>query len=96
MIVRAEMRMADEIDRGQERGEVASKGRDKGNVHTPDISTFDDLGVDRQRVAEWRKTRDAGEAVVEDAIEAALADGRAPTKADIQRAVATRYLCGTA
>jgi phage N-6-adenine-methyltransferase len=87
MIVRAEMRMADEIDRGQQRGDVAAKGQDPGNVRTPDISTLDQLGVDRRRVAEWRDVRDAGEHVVEQAIESALAEGRAPTKADIKRAV---------
>jgi hypothetical protein len=43
--------MADEIDRGQEAGEVAGKG-DRSNVRGQDISSLDDLGVDRRRVAE--------------------------------------------
>jgi hypothetical protein len=34
-------------------------------------------------VAEWREMRDAGEAVVEQAIDVALSEGRAPTKSDI-------------
>ena len=57
--------MADEIDRGQAAGEVAAKGRPE-NVQSSDIyepATFADLGVTRQRVAEWRQTRDAGEGV---------------------------------
>lgn len=89
MIVRAEMRMADDIDRGQNRGAVASqnvRGANLGNgVRSSDTApaTFDDLGLDRRRVAEWRKKRDAGEAVVEGAIQTALAEGRAPTKSDI-------------
>ncbi len=78
MIVRAEMRMADEIDRGQQRGDVAQKGGDGGrtNVRAADIepATFADLGVSRQRLSEWRDVRDAGDDVVEQAITAALAD----------------------
>ena len=69
IIARAEMRMADEIDRGQASGEVAGKG-ERANVRSPDISDYDDLGISRQRVAEWRDIRDAGEAVVEAAIDA--------------------------
>lgn len=53
-------------------------------------ATLDDLGVPRQRLAEWRDVRDAGEHVVESAITEALGEGRAPTKADIRRAVEQR------
>jgi ParB family chromosome partitioning protein len=83
IIVRAEMRMADEIDAGQERGEVAGKG----NPHGSGITKQDELGISSQRLSEWRDTRDAGMEVVETAIEQALAEGRAPTKTDIRRAV---------
>jgi phage N-6-adenine-methyltransferase len=84
IITRAEMRMADEADKAQERGELHPPHR---TVQGSDTSTFDDLGLDRRRLAEWREVRDAGEAVVEGAIEDALAEGRAPTKADITRKV---------
>lgn len=96
IITRAEMRMADEIDRGQERGEVALAHRpktvqasDTSSASVPDEdsrqpATFDDLGIDRRRVSEWREIRDAGPEVVEQAIEGALAEGRPPTKADIK------------
>jgi hypothetical protein len=86
MIVRAEMRMADEIDRGQANGEVASAG-DNPIVRASDnqVLTYEALGIDRRRVSEWRELRDAGEEAVERAIEAALAEGRAPTKSDIHR-----------
>ena len=54
--------MADEIDRGQASGEVARK---HDNQHTMDVrgadnhaATYDDLGITRQRVAEWRDVRD--------------------------------------
>lgn len=84
IITRAEMRMADEIDRGQASGEVAGLGF---NQHSEGVQTTDTLGLDRRRVSEWREMRDAGEPVVEQAIQGALAEGRAPTKADIQKHV---------
>lgn len=89
MIVRAEMRMADEIDRGQERGEVARPKdtlRQNAVVQSSDNgpATYEDLGIDRRRVAEWREIRDAGDEVIEQAINGALSEGRAPTKSDIR------------
>jgi hypothetical protein len=85
-IVRAEMRLADEIDRGQANGQVAKKNQTY--VQGSDITaTYEELGIDRRRVAECRETRDAGEAVVEKAINGALAENRPPKKADIRRAV---------
>lgn len=79
IITRAEMRMADEIDAGQKRGEIATSGQHGGAVQTSDS-----LDLDRRRVAEWRETRDAGPEIVEQAIQGALSEGRAPTKADIR------------
>jgi len=88
MIVRAEMRMADEIDAGQERGEIAKPGRPVKGSESEPLSIESVLGEENKgRLAQWRAVRDAGEAVVEQAIESALAEGRAPTKADIKRAV---------
>lgn len=46
---RAEIRMADEIDAGQAKGEVATRGRPV-NVQASDISGFTNLGIDRRRV----------------------------------------------
>jgi hypothetical protein len=44
-------------------------------VQASDIpATFEDLGLDRRRVAEWREVRDAGAEVVERAIEVALSE----------------------
>lgn len=90
IITRAEMRMANEIDRGQASGELRRVGNpDFAIVQSPDNkpATYEDLGVSRQRVAEFREVRDAGPEVVEGAIQSALAEGRAPTKADIQKHV---------
>lgn len=86
MIVRAEMCMADEIDR---KPSAQGQRRDLNFVQASDevAPTFEDLGIPRQRVSEWRATRDAGQDAVEAAIEGALAEGRAPTKADIKRHV---------
>lgn len=89
MIVRAEMRMANEIDAGQARGEVASAATGRP-AKASDLPTLSDLGVRRDQLHEWRETRDAGEEVVEQAIDEALSEGRAPTKADVRRAVENR------
>ena len=93
IIKRAELRMADEIDAAQQRGEVAradAHGRGiQSSVRGADTrpATYEELGLTRQRVAEWRELRDAGEFVIDDAIQAALEEGRAPTNGDVQRAV---------
>jgi N6-adenosine-specific RNA methylase IME4 len=81
IITRAEMRMANEVDAAQKRGEVANDGQ-----HGEAVQTSDSLGLDRRRVSEWREVRDAGEQVVEGAIKTALAEGRAPTKSEILEA----------
>jgi hypothetical protein len=92
MIVRAEMRMATEVDAGQSRGEVSTGGRPEkpSEPRTVSEATLNDLGVSRQRLSEWRDVRDAGMEVVDTAISGALLEGRAPTKADVRRAVDER------
>ena len=71
--------MAGEIRDAQERGEVARQNRHPGSVRTSDTvpATLDSLNLDRRRVAEWRDTAEAGEVVVERAIQGALDEGRA-------------------
>ena len=83
IITRAEMRMADEVDQGQERGEIAAEGQ-HGDKAPQSLGS---LGLNDRRVADWRKTRDAGAGVVEEAIGEALGKDKAPTRADIMRAV---------
>jgi phage N-6-adenine-methyltransferase len=85
IITRAEMRMADEVDADPS---IARNGQ-----HGQAVQTLDSLGLDRRRIAEWREVRDAGEDRVEQAIQDALDEGRAPTKADIQRNI--RAACWT-
>ncbi len=69
--LRAECRLADIVDAGQERGEIATDGRPK-TVRSAD--SFSDLGLSRQRVGEARLIRDTyGEAVIRERIGAATA-----------------------
>jgi hypothetical protein len=60
------MRMADEVDASQERGEIREPGR---HSNSPKLGELD---IDSRRLSEWRDIRDAGEDVVEDAIQNAL------------------------
>ena len=91
IIVSAEMRMADMLDMGQASGEVARPGGDRDSIAQGagdrTEATYDDLGISSQRVSEWRDIRDAGEEAIEDAIQTALDEGRAPTKSDIRNHV---------
>jgi phage N-6-adenine-methyltransferase len=53
-----------------------------------DPATLDEIGISSQRFAEWSEVYDAGgTAIIKDAIQTALDEGRAPTNADIHRAV---------
>ena len=58
MVCRAEERFAEEIDAGQERGEVAS-----GGTHGEGIVTYDGLGVRADQIHNFRKVRDLGSMV---------------------------------
>ena len=55
---RAEMRLAEEYDAAQERGEVATVGQ-RANVVDSNVSTAADLGLRRDEIHDWRKLRDA-------------------------------------
>jgi phage N-6-adenine-methyltransferase len=89
----AEMRLVEEVRAGQERGELARHGgvrKSAIKVRTPDLdhATLDEIGISKQRFAEWSEVYDAGgTATIEEAVDAALGEGRAPTNADVQRAV---------
>jgi hypothetical protein len=95
IINRAQSRLATEVDRAQERGEVARASGDRASISrssgngdlASQPASIEDIGVSTQRLSEWREVCDAGEEVVEAAIEGALGEGRAPTQADIRRAV---------
>jgi hypothetical protein len=86
LIVRAEMRMAREIDAAQERGEVAVRGRPGVNVQSSDIY-YPELGVDRRRVSEWRDAAEAGDEIVDRAIDNAVKSGVPPRHLHVRMAV---------
>ncbi|MFC3613568.1 hypothetical protein ACFORG_07325 [Lutimaribacter marinistellae] len=52
------MRLAEEYDAAQERGEVAKRGWESG-VDKDNITTSADLGIRRDEIHEARKFRDA-------------------------------------
>jgi N6-adenosine-specific RNA methylase IME4 len=85
---RAEIRMANEIDAGQANKQIKVAGHPTTKVQDSDSAavSYEDLGISRQRVQEWREVRDAGEEIVDDVISKALSEGRAPTKGEILRA----------
>lgn len=84
---RAKMRLADEYDAAQERGEVAGHGRSK--VEPDNVTTAADLGLRRDEIHEARQLRDlerdhpgAFERVTNEIVER----GEEPTKASVRRA----------
>jgi hypothetical protein len=86
IITRAEMRMADEIDQGQATGRISKRGRATNKkARAPDL--YKELGVSKQRVAEWREVREAGSKKIDTILESVLAEGRAPTKNDILKGI---------
>lgn len=79
MVCRAEERFAEEIDAGQERGEIAT-GRPSKVL---DQATLSDIGVTAPQVSDFRKVRDLGGDKVGEIIDKAVSEGRAPTKAEV-------------
>lgn len=79
---RAEMRLAEEYDEAQARGEVAGHGRSK--VEPVNVTTAADLGLRRDEIHEARKLRDAERAdpgVIQRAIDRMVDRGEEPTRA---------------
>ena len=97
IMVLAQMRIAREYDAAKAKGEVAGHGRSaaEAKVRDADLSlpTTEEMGLDKRRIAEWRKMADAGEEVVLGAIENALDEGREATAADVMRAVSGGPVC---
>lgn len=89
---RASIRIADEYDAAQAKGEAAKQGRPK-KVSDGDHFTLEEAGLTKQEVADARKLRDAeaGEpGIVERAIAARLAQGLEPTRRSLRHAVGNR------
>lgn len=88
---RAEMRLAEEYDEAQARGEVAGHGRSK--VEPVNVTTAADLGLRRDEIHEARKLRDAERAepgVIQRAIDRMVDRGEEPTRAALKRDVIER------
>lgn len=90
---RAEMRLAEEYDAAQERGEVAGHGGGRNfkvaddNVET---ATAADLGLRRDEIHEARRMRDAEAAdpgAVQRAIDGMIERGEEPTRAALRREI---------
>ena len=89
---RAEIRLADEWDAAQARGEVARAGGNRQSIiHNADNApTQAELGVDPRQISRARRTRDAERAdpdIIRRTVDAAVREGRAPTRAGVGRAI---------
>ncbi len=81
IISRAQIRLADEYDAAQERGEVARHGQKRSDISNGNIST--DIGITSAEVHEARQIRDAERAspgIVDRRIDEMLADGNRPDR----------------
>lgn len=88
---RAEMRLAEEYDDAQERGEVAGHGRSK--VEPANVTTAADLGLRRDEIHEARKLRDAereSPGLIRRSLDAMIERGEEPTRAALKREVIDR------
>lgn len=86
---RAEMRLAEEYDAAQERGEVAKRGWESG-VDRDNITTSADLGLRRDEIFEARRFRDAEAAnpgLIERAVNEMVERGEEPTRAALKREI---------
>jgi hypothetical protein len=89
---RAQCRLADEYDAAQERGEVKGHGnKKKSDIPNENItSTVIDIGLTSKQVHEARAVRDAEKArpgIVRKTLDAQLAQGKEPTRAEVKRAM---------
>jgi hypothetical protein len=95
---RAEMRLAEEYDAAQDRGEVATRQHNPGSAghvggHNMPPATAADLGLRRDEIHEARKLRDAERAepgLIQRAVEAMVQRGEEPTRAALKREVLNR------
>lgn len=88
---RAEMRLAEEYDAAQERGEVAGHGRSK--VEADNVTTTADLGLRRDEIHAARRLRDAEAAhpgIVQRTINDMVERGEEPTSAALRRNIVER------
>lgn len=92
---RAEMRLAEEYDAAQDRGEVAKHGGGRNfNVPARNVeTTAADLGLARKDIHEARQFRDAEKAepgLIKRSLDAMIERGEEPTRAALKREVIER------
>lgn len=93
---RAKVRIADEYDAAQERGEVARHGGDrKTKIHDDkhEAVTVSELGLSPREIHDARKLRDAergSPGIVERAIQARLEAGLEPSRASLRNNIGTK------
>lgn len=89
---RAEMRLAEEYDAAQERGEVATVGQ-RPNVVDDNVSTAAQIGLRRDEIHEARRLRDAERddpGLIQRTIDRMVERGEEPTRAALRREVVER------
>jgi hypothetical protein len=89
---RAKMRLADEYDAAQARGEVASHGGDRIKVGGCNLAqpTAADLGLRRDEIYEARRLRDAERAepgLAQQAVDRMVETGEEPSRAELRRSI---------
>lgn len=85
--------MADAVDAAQANGQLARQGRPLEKVQGLDVFTLEDVGIDKRRLSEARKLRDAVREepdFVSHVVEARMAEGLSPTRGSIAHAIGTR------
>lgn len=87
---RAEMRLAEEYDAAQDRGEVSKQG---AHVSGENMMRTEDLGLARKDIHEARQFRDAERAepgLISRALDAMIERGEEPTRAALKREIVER------
>lgn len=90
---RAKMRLAEEYDAAQDRGEVAKAGGDKSKLPDQNFATAADIGLTHKDIHEARQVRDAEKAdpgIAQRALNAMVERGEEPTKAKLNREILNR------
>lgn len=83
--------IANAVDEAQSKGRLAKPGR-KSNVQGLDIFTLEDVGIDRRRLLEARKLRDAERdrpGFINQVVEGRIALGLEPSRANLRAAIGT-------
>ena len=94
----ARCRLVDEYDAAQRRGEVARRSdgpaiRDDLVPNGDKIATVEDIGLTRKQIHEarfWRDAESANPGIIKRTLDALLADGKEPTRAELRRAIAPK------